>query len=261
MGELALVSLLLGNKKKDNKKQLVIDRVKQIIEENSLQEGDKLPSERELAAMLGVSRNILREAIVSLSTEGVIEVKERQGLYIKNLESCGMIDTVQGLQMLPPDFMAYQLEVRTIISVPAARLAALRRTEGDIQKMRECYDSFVKCPFLTEKERIQSGKWEALLHHLLTEAAHNPILSRINESIDALIERNNAIAHTYLIEESGWFIHIQKQHAEIIDAVERHDAKQAGDILHIHMLESVQMMGKKYPELLTRISTEVLTGA
>lgn len=247
------------NDKKESKKSMAQEKLREIIEKNFLKEGDKLPSEREMAAQLGISRNVLREAIISLSAEGILEVRERQGIFVKSLKEYGMMDSLQGLNILPADFVSYQLEVRTIISVPAARLAAQRRTDEDLRKLRECYNAFVQCPYSSAEERVQSGKWEALLHHLVMEAAHNPILSRVNESINSLVERNNILIHPNLLNEEGWMLHIQQQHAEIIKAIEEHNSKTAGDILEKHMVESVQMMTEKHPELITQIDSPYWT--
>ncbi len=244
---------LRGGEKKESKKTIVQEQLKELIQSNSFKEGEKLPSERELAQMLGVSRNVLREAVISLSGDGILEVRERQGIFVRSLREYGMLDSLQGLQILPADFVSYQLEVRTIISVPAARLAAQRRTDADLAKLRECYAQFVACPYGTPEEKLQNGKWEALLHHLVTEAAHNPVLSRLNESINSLVERNNTLVHPNLLDEAGWVEKLQKDHAAIIQAVEEKDSKRAGDILQRHMIDSVEVLMEKYPDKIKAI--------
>jgi GntR family transcriptional repressor for pyruvate dehydrogenase complex len=244
--------------KKGSKKEIIEECLRKLIKDRSLKEGDKLPSERELAQMLNVSRNVLREAIVSLSAKDLVEVRERQGIFVKKLEGYRISDAlqnIQNIQMLPADFVLYQLEVRTIISVPAARIAAQRRTDEDIRKLKDCFREFVACPYATLEEQAQSGRWEALLHHLETEAAHNPILSRINESMNAFVERNNLLIHPDLIVEKGWMQHIIEQHRTIIKAIEDKDSKLAGDTLETHMVESVQRMLAKHPELRTQIKS------
>lgn len=235
------------------KKELIQDKLLSLIKEEKLGEGDKLPSERELAQELGVSRNILREAIVSLSATGILEVRERQGIFVKNSYQDSSLEILKSLQMLPADFVSYQMEVRMIISVPATELAALRRTEDDLRKIHECFDSFVSCPFTTKEEQERNGKWEALLHRLVNDAAHNPILSRINESINKLVESNNSLVHHHILHEPGWIEHIQKQHRMIIQALEEKNSTVAGNVLKEHLIESVNMIKEKYPNLISEI--------
>lgn len=235
------------------KKELIQDKLLSLIKEEKLMEGDKLPSERELAQELGVSRNILREAIVSLSATGILEVRERQGIFVKNSYQDSSLEILKSLQMLPADFVSYQMEVRMIISVPATELAALRRTDDDLRKIHECFDSFVSCPYTTKEEQERNGKWEALLHRLVNDAAHNPILSRINESINKLVESNNSLVHHHILHEPGWIEHIQKQHRMIIQALEEKNSTVAGNVLKEHLIESVNMIKEKYPNLISAI--------
>ena len=152
----------------------------------------------------------------------------------------------------PDDFIFFQFEVRMIISVPAARLAAIRRTDEDLRKLEDCLESFINCPYSTAEEQIQSAKWDSLLHHMVMEAAHNPMLSRINESIDTLVEKNNLLLHPSLSHEEGWVQHIQQQHAQIISAIKTHDAETAGSILRQHMVESIQAISEKRPDLVSQ---------
>ena len=125
-------NLLIPKDSTVSKKQLVQDKLVQLIKENKFSEGDKLPSERDLARLLNVSRNVLREAIVTLAGIGALEVRERQGIFVKKQDDFGITDNLQNLQALPSDLVTYQMEARIIISVPAARMAAERRTEEDL---------------------------------------------------------------------------------------------------------------------------------
>lgn len=247
-------NLLIPKDSTVSKKQLVQDKLVQLIKENKFSKGDKLPSERDLARLLNVSRNVLREAIVTLAGIGALEVRERQGIFVKKQDDFGITDNLQNLQALPSDLVTYQMEARIIISVPAARMAAERRTEEDLKKLWECYENFVNCPYQTEEEQMQNSRWEALLHYLVVEAAHNPVISRINESINSFVERNNLLVHPDLINEKGWMEHIKEQHKNIITAIVDKDPILAGDILKKHMLESIFLMEKNYPHIKSRFS-------
>lgn len=243
--------------KKESKKEIIQNKIIEMIRDNHYEQGEKLPSERDLAQGLNVSRNVLREAIASLASIGIVEVRGRQGIFIKETNA---LEALSSLQMLPTDFFSYQLEVRLIISVPAAKLAAQRRTDEDLRKLWQCYASFLNCPYATPEQQQESGKWEALIHHLVTEAAHNPIMSRINESINTLVERNNMLIHPDLLhDESGWMEHIQQQHKIIIRAIEEKDSNKAGNITQEHMIESYEIMKKRHPEFTTTLTNPYWT--
>ena len=234
-----------------DKKSAVLSEIVEMIKSGEYPTGSRLPSERELAGKLGIGRNVLREALAVLVAKGYLETKERQGLFVKNAGASDISGGLLNMQMLPVEFMPMQMEIRMIICVPAIEIAAIRRTDQDLARMWDCYEQFVGAPHATHDEEESQGKWEALLHHLQTEAAHNPLLSRVNESISALIEKNNSIMHHYTMRDAGWYERIKTQHRQMIEAIERQDPRTAGDVYRIHLLESYELMKKNYPELAT----------
>ncbi len=241
-------------REKESKKKIVQDKLLELIHGGGYNSGDRLPSERELAQDLKVSRNILREAVAALNLMGVVDIRERQGTFVRNLQEGNLRQGIQSLQVMPSDFILLQMEVRLIISVPAAELAALRRTDHDLRKLWGCFEAFSTCPYETAEDQVQNGKWEALLHHLVTEAAHNPLLSRLNEGIDLLVERNNALMHPYNLMETGWIDHITDQHRRIIEAIEKRNHKEAGSVLREHLVDAVTLLLGKHPELKSNLA-------
>ncbi|MDR1966758.1 MAG: GntR family transcriptional regulator [Synergistaceae bacterium] len=232
----------------DSKKESVIDALVKIAGEENYKAGNRFPPERELAKRLGVSRNVLREAMISLEAMGVIEKKERQGVFVKSQNTDKLVHNLQQMQLPPVEFMRMQMEVRMMICVPAVEAAAIRRTKSDLEKLWNCFEEFSRLAGSEESEEA-GAKWESLLHHLETEAAHNALLSRINESIASMIERNNAFVHSQLVlKDNSWFEHIRHQHETIIRALESHDPCLAGRTLGEHIIESYDAMKKNYPQ-------------
>src|SRR3989339_965284 len=104
----------------ENKRESIIRKIKQDIQNGVYAPNDRLPPERKLAEELGISRVLLREAIIALETLGILEVRLRQGIFVK-------IQTLQdfneNLRFLPSwhsDFVPQLMEMRLIIDVHAA---------------------------------------------------------------------------------------------------------------------------------------------
>ena len=237
--------------KPDNKKDAVIAALIKLAKEEPYRAGSRFPPERELAKQLGVGRNVLREGMIALEAMGIIEKKERLGVFVKASATEGIMDSLQHIQVPPIEFMPMQMEVRMMISVPAVELAAVRRTDEDLEKLWKCFEDFSNAPFSSPEEELVNAKWEALLHHLEAEAAHNTLLSRINESISSLIERNNAFVHHHVLKNPGWFEHIKEQHRLIIQAIEDKQPHTAGKILREHIIESYEAIRASYPQYFT----------
>ena len=237
--------------KTDSKKDAVVAELIRLTNEDQYKEGDRLPPERELAKRFGVGRNIVREAMISLEAMGLIEKKERLGVFVKHLDTEDVKVNLEQMQLPPAEFMRLQMEVRMFVCVPAVELAAIRRTEEDLRKLWECFREFSNSPVSTPEEEVINSKWESLLHHLETEAAHNQILSRINESISGLLERNNSFAHHHALNnDAGWFAYIREQHRQIIEAIENREPDVAGAVLKKHIIDSYEAVKKNNPQLL-----------
>ena len=240
--------------KNDGKRESILAALTELTSKEEYKAGKRLPPERLLAKEFGVSRNVLREAMISLEAMGIIEKKERLGVFVKSANTNEILQNLQHIQMPPVEFMPMQMEVRMMICVPAVELAAVRRTDEDLDKLWNCYEEFSKSfpsAATAFEAEMSSAKWEALLHHIETEAAHNPLLSRINESIAGLVERNNAFVHRQLtVRDENWFEHIRSQHRKIIAAIESNNPKLAGKTLREHFVDSYNAMKENYPQYL-----------
>ncbi len=110
----------------------IVRQIQAAIRDNALSEGDRLPTERELAETFGVSRSVVREAIKVLSAQGMVESRQGSGLFVRNRP----IESVSRAIVLSvsPDLMSVDrlFEFRKLLEVDAARLAALRATPEQI---------------------------------------------------------------------------------------------------------------------------------
>ncbi|WP_309082909.1 FadR/GntR family transcriptional regulator [Chelativorans sp.] len=132
--------------------QIVARRIARMIEENSGKPDWRLPSERELAEELQVSRTVVREAVIALEMRGIVEVRGRAGIIVlpTRFSQIGFdaIDTDIG----PGPFEL--LEARLAVESGAAYLAAQRATNYDIMELEECIARMQQekdAPLLSEK--------------------------------------------------------------------------------------------------------------
>ena len=114
------------------------EKIYEAIKDGSIVTNGKLPTERETAGIMGVSRTSVREALIVLETLGIIEVKGKQGIFVKDM---GLGKLTQSLDLYgswPADLVPKVFQVRIMMESPAAGLAALSRSDGDLEKMEEC---------------------------------------------------------------------------------------------------------------------------
>ena len=231
----------------DNKREIATKQILGMLRSGTFPAGSKLPTERELAEQLGISRNILRESIIQLEMMGVLEVKKRQGIFVKNHPDSDMMKTLQSFQFWPQDFLPQLTELRLIICVPATQIAALRRTQQDLEKMWECFSKLASCQNRTHEEKLESNRWDSMLHALTVQAAHNELINRVYDSLSVLIEKSNSMLHLPLVLEDGWFGHTVNQQREIISAIEKRNPTNAGEIMKKHIVDTIEAMLKITP--------------
>jgi DNA-binding FadR family transcriptional regulator len=126
-------------------KQACIDQLEQMILSGELKIGERLPSEREFAARLNVSRPVLHQALVELETRGLVDIVPRRGVYISDFRREGSLAMLSSLLnyhngSLGPDFSQSMLDMRQLLETETARLAAQNRTDEQLEWLKYLLD-------------------------------------------------------------------------------------------------------------------------
>ena len=144
-----------------NVQKHIIAGIRDLINLKNLEPGDKLPSERMLSEKLEVSRGNIRDAIQKLEFYGLLKSIPQSGTFVANIGVIamnGMIDDI--LRLEEPEFKSL-VETRILLELKTVRLAALRRTDEDLDEMKAALDAFSK-KVLNKEDAVQ----EDLLFHL-----------------------------------------------------------------------------------------------
>ncbi|HEC22897.1 MAG TPA: FadR family transcriptional regulator [Chloroflexi bacterium] len=216
-----------GPVKKSGVAEQIIARLLSLIREKQLRAGDKLPPERELAAMLGVSRPSLREALRALSIMNIVEMRQGDGTYISSLEPELLVEHLDFVFSLDDSTFLQLFEARKIVEVGIAALAAQRISDEQIAELEKCL----------ARSSASVGDHQAFLkadlelHELITEAAGNPILSRFMASISrlGLASRSRTVAIPGVPERA------LEDHRAIVAALKARDPEAARQAMLNHL--------------------------
>lgn len=207
------------------------EAIKALILAGDLQPGNALPSERDLAVMLGISRPSLREGIRVLSAMNVVEARHGGGTYVTSLDPRLLAQPVSFLLQVDPAAFSHLLEVRQVLEVGAARLAAPRitaETLGTLQQLAEDAEQALPDP-------ARYLKLDYEIHTAIVEATGNPIYISLYESIaDLSLESRKRTARSPAVRRRA-----HEDHVAIIAALRRHDAAAAAQAMSSH-LEAMQ---------------------
>ena len=131
---------------------LVEERLRDFFREQGFAPGDALPKETELAEALGVSRNVVREALSRLRMLGMVETKKRRGMILAEPDVLSGLERLLDPQLLGGAVMKHLYELRLVLEIGMADLLFLRRTEADLQILGKIVEDELEAE--TNAERI-----------------------------------------------------------------------------------------------------------
>ncbi|MBO6890927.1 MAG: FadR family transcriptional regulator [Roseibium sp.] len=199
------------------------------INDGELAPGDSLPTEHSLADTFGVSRNVVREAIARLRADGVIESRQGRGAVVKPLSERETFRVDINALDKSGNF-ADLFELRGLLEIEAAGLAAERRSEIDLAEMRAALAQMEGHRDFDEK-RLEA---DAAFHRALGNATGNSYLSVIVGYISSrLKETTRATAQLY--SEQNLVSVTIEEHREVLSAVQAGDADKARAAMAAHI--------------------------
>jgi GntR family transcriptional repressor for pyruvate dehydrogenase complex len=217
----------------------VADMMLETILSDRLNVGDRLPSERELGEQFGVSRTVVREAVRALVTKGVIDVRSGSGLRVAAVDANAVSESMSlFLRGGTLDFEKVH-EVRTVLEVHLAGLAAERATDEDVAQLRAIHERMQRQA--TDVEAAARDDLE--FHRGIARATHNELFLLLMDSIGSSlidIRRENL--------GSGSAPMTLSQHEAILELIAEHDAAAARTAMQAH-LDSVASFWREHPHV------------
>jgi GntR family transcriptional repressor for pyruvate dehydrogenase complex len=212
--------------KKTNISETIVDQIKNMVLNGKLIPGQKLPSERELTEMLGVSRSSVREAMRSLSSIGLVDIRSGEGTFLN--ENTHLLTDHFQLQCLLNKYSILELvEARKMIEMEIVKLAVARGDVNDIDYIREMYTEML----MKKSTPGEFIKADFNFHMAIATASKNRYLAEmLSATRELLLEIN-----TDVIRKPGQIDKAIKTHANILDAIEKGDVSQALKEMNSHI--------------------------
>lgn len=210
--------------------QQIIEQIKESMEKGELKPGDKLPSERDLASMMNVSRTAIREALSVMESAGLVEVLRGVGVFLKEDESSLLLNKMDNILQQRGLDLIELLEVRQGIEGQAAYLAAIRRTDSDLDNIKRAYEQMKK-----EYANNQVAELEDFYFHMsIVQASKNEmLLQAVKLFSDAFLEGVKQLRHKSI--PSGKSEMVLHEHWVIYDAIARQEPEEAQEAMVQHL--------------------------
>lgn len=214
----------------------IADQLRHLIDQGEYPVGARMPPERDLAGQLGVSRPSLREAMIALEIEGLVEVRTGSGIYVLERD-----------QARPdgPVTAEAPLEIIRARRTLEGELAAQAAQKPSAEQVAALHQSLVLMQHEADTGRIPV-QGDRLLHVTLAEAADNSVLLRI--VTDLFDERSNPLfaqLSNYFESPANWAVAIA-EHRAIVAAIESRDPARARQAMHDHLDRSFDRLNANW---------------
>ncbi len=229
-----------GKISKDALPKEITTRLLDMIREKALRPGDQLPPERELAAMMGVSRPSLREALRALALMNVLDIRQGSGTYVSSLDTSLLIEHLDFVFSLDDSTYLELFEARKILEAGIVALAAKKVTDKEINTLQEIVTRSTED--INDLEAFLLNDRE--LHEAITHVADNPILTRFMVSLSklGLASRSRTVRIPGVAEQTI------EDHQCIVAALRDRDPEQAKTAMLEHLSNVERRLRKSLEE-------------
>jgi DNA-binding FadR family transcriptional regulator len=204
-----------------------------MILEGVLKPGEKLPSERQLAEKLGVSRPSLREAIQKLAARNLLKTRRGGGTYVDESLNPSFTEPLLEIFLQRPETRYDILEVRHALEGLAAYYAAMRRTEADKTIIRERYETMMEMH--NRDDPMAEAKADTEFHLAIAEAADNVVLLHVMRDLFTLLRESISFSLDKLYAKPGIYKLLREQHHALMTAVVEGQPDRARQAAHDHL--------------------------
>jgi DNA-binding FadR family transcriptional regulator len=210
-------------------------RIRELIRSGELAPGSKLPPEQQLAAELGLSRNLMREAVKSLAVARVLEIRRGDGTYVTSLQPGLLLEGLGGaVELLQGDAgtLLDLMEVRRLFEPAATALAATRISESDLTEVKQHLDAMREACEDVELLNLH----DAAFHRAVIAATGNETLLTLLEGISGRTLRARIWRGLVDADASGRTL---AEHEAIYEALSFRDPNlaQAAALIHVSHTE------------------------
>jgi DNA-binding GntR family transcriptional regulator len=209
-----------------NANSAAADLIRAAIFDGRLKPGDRL-KEEELARAFGLSRTPIREAILVLNAERIVETRPNRGAFVRTYDLDELDDT-------------YKL--RALLEGYAAHEAALRLDESDIERLRASCQRFSTLSPSTDLQALVEEN--VFFHRTILHAAGSARLAEMARQVTEL----PLVYKSYVWYSPEQKLVSEHYHQQLTNALAAHDADRAAAIMREHVLEARDVLLKRYAE-------------
>jgi GntR family transcriptional repressor for pyruvate dehydrogenase complex len=216
------------------------------IRAGRLVSGEKLPTEQELITRFGVSRTVIREAMASLRSEGLVVSRQGSGVFVAD-HKANLTFRIVSNEVRSLTEVQNVLQLRLAVELEAAGIAAERRSDEDLAHMRRTLD-VIDASIASGGAAIES---DFAFHRAISSATGNPYFERFMHFLGPVIIPRQSIRPTSETPDQRrlYLEQVQSEHRRIYQAIERRNVEAARFTLREHLEASRERYRRMFERL------------
>jgi GntR family transcriptional regulator, transcriptional repressor for pyruvate dehydrogenase complex len=221
--------------RKERRYEQVAEQIQNLIAQGTLKSGDRLPSERDLAARFRVARSSIRDAVRTLEVMGILEPRQGAGTVVRDLSSDSLVVPFASVLVRKRELVAELLDVRRILEPALAARAAKNATVEEVTELEDI--------LRRQAEKMRRGEptieEDSEFHYTIGRAARNNVVLKVLDVLMDLLRESRAKA----LQTQGRPERSYAGHRRVLRAIKRRDPDAAEKAVrkHLEEIESIVM--------------------
>lgn len=222
--------------------RLIAQQIKDKINAGDFAVGERLPSERDLAEQFEVSRSSIREALIALEIEGLVEVRVGSGVFVASqsghqpIEMLARAEIAESTEVNSNDLSPFELlRTRILLETESAALAAVHATDEQQEHIREM------CALMDSQANSVQADYS--FHRAIAAASGNEALAAAVEYLWQLSLRNIIFARfdDHFVDRGVWRL-AKQEHEQIVVAIKERQPEKAREAMRHHLEQIYQRL-------------------
>ena len=210
----------------------IIGSIQTQMAEGTLNAGDKLPSERKLAAQFNASRASIREAIGLMEAKGTVKIRHGASTIILDIFTPKLIDPLQDLVKTNQGLTSNVIAVRHLLEVEATILAAQHAGHAALHSIEQALHHLLTCNKHDAELQVEA---DMQFHLAIADASQNVVLAKMMRSMGVLVEHEMSKTVNVAMQKIDGQNKLDTQHQRIFQAIKNADIQQAEAAARDHL--------------------------
>jgi GntR family transcriptional repressor for pyruvate dehydrogenase complex len=221
--------------RKERRYEQVAEQIQKLIAEGTLNPGDRLPPERELATRFGVARSSIRDAVRTLEVMGILEPRQGAGTVVRDLSADSLVVPLATVLVRKRELVEELIDVRRILEPALAARAAKNATVDEVMELEDI--------LRRQREKMRRGQptieEDSEFHYAIGRAARNSVVLKVLDILMDLLRESRARS----LQTQGRPERSYAGHQRVLRAIKRRDPDAAEKAVrkHLEEIESIVM--------------------